>query len=540
MLFNTIDFVVFFIFVLAVIAAVQKRRFQHIFLLAASYFFFYYSSNYLLGLLVFSTILDYYAGKKIWEIIKKEEQIQENHNNEDNHSSRKTNLQNNYSKLVSVRRQKKLLLVASLAGNLGLLGFYKYADFAIMQFNILGNYVDLGSHIPLLNLALPIGISFYTFQTISYTVDVYRGKLEPSNSLGEFALFVAFFPQLVAGPILRARQFLPQLREKFKTIKKVGEDFDHYNSSEHIRRRRKSVLSKISIQSSNLKLGITIMAFGFLKKMLFADNIDPFVDQIFSNPVGAESFTIILGALAFGIQIYADFSGYTDIAIGAATILGFKIPINFNKPYFATSPSDFWQRWHISLSSWLRDYLYIPLGGNRMSKGRTYLNLYVVMFLGGLWHGASWNFVVWGVMHGTYLTIYRAVDNAFPQIRKLGFMHSRVGKILSIVVTQYLVFLAWIAFRVRDVDFMIYSLQKFVIVDFETSQTLDVLSSNKISVFLIGLFFILNFISYRKQNLHEKIAGLRLVSWAAILMSIAISIMILYTGHPEDFIYFKF
>ena len=322
MLFNSIEFVIFFVVVLTTVVIIKNRSFQHLFIPLASYFFFYFSSNYLLSLLIISTLLDYYVGKYIW----------------------KTN---------NVFR-KKVLLVTSLVGNLGLLGFFKYADFAIAQFNILGNYINLADDIPFLNLALPIGISFYTFQTISYTVDIYRGKLEPSKSFKEFALFVCFFPQLVAGPILRAHQFLPQLREKL----------ENFETGRRIR--------QIQIQSSNLKLGITIMAFGFFKKMFFADNIAPLVNQVFANPIGTTSFEIWVATIAFGIQIYGDFSGYSDIAIGAAMILGFKIPLNFNKPYFATSPSDFWRRWHISLSSWLRDYLYIPLGGNKKSSGRTF------------------------------------------------------------------------------------------------------------------------------------------------------------------------
>jgi len=367
MLFNTIDFIIFFVIVLAVITIIKHKKYQHLFLLLASYFFFYYSSNYLIVLLIASTILDYYVGREIF---------------------------NSESK-----SRKKLLFIASLAGNLGLLGFFKYADFAILQFNILGNSLDLASNIPFLNLALPIGISFYTFQTISYTVDIYRDKLEPSKSLREFALFVAFFPQLVADPIVRASEFLPQLREKISK----------YEAGIRLR--------QIIIDNSNLKIGITIMMFGFLKKMFFADNIAPMVNSIFSNPVGLDSFSIILATIGFGIQIYGDFSGYSDIAIGAALILGFKIPINFNKPYFATSPSDFWRRWHISLSSWLRDYLYIPLGGNKRSHGRTYFNLAAVMFLGGLWYGASWNFVIWGMLHGVYLAIHKLISDKFPSLK---------------------------------------------------------------------------------------------------------------------------
>ena len=266
------------------------------------------------------------------------------------------------------------------------MGFFKYADFGISQINHVTESLGI-PEITALGLILPIGISFYTFQTISYTVDIYRGKLEPSKSLWEFALFVSFFPQLVAGPILRASHFLPQLREKI--------------SNNNITSR----LRTITIHDTSLRFGISLMAIGFFKKMFFADNIAPMSNEIFNVPYGLESFTVMLGAIAFGVQIYCDFSGYSDIAIGAATILGFHIPANFNKPYFAVSPVDFWRRWHISLSTWLRDYLYIPLGGNRKGNSRTYTNLITVMFLGGLWHGASWNFVIWGLMHGAYLCL---------------------------------------------------------------------------------------------------------------------------------------
>jgi alginate O-acetyltransferase complex protein AlgI len=488
MLFNTIDFAVFFIVVLSTIVIIKNRKFQHLFLLIASYFFFYYTSNYLILLLIASTILDFYVGKAIWD-----------------------------TKDVT---KKKILLIISLAGNLGLLGFFKYADFAILQFNFLGEYFNLANEIPFLNLALPIGISFYTFQTISYTVDIYRGKLKPSESFREFALFVAFFPQLVAGPIVRAADFLPQLREKLE----VGG----------------GNLKQIIIHNSNLKLGITIMAFGFFKKMFFADNIAPFVDEIFSYPIGLDSFSIILGTIAFGIQIYGDFSGYSDIAIGAALILGFKLPINFNKPYFATSPADFWRRWHISLSTWLRDYLYIPLGGSKKSNGQTYLNLAVVMFLGGLWHGASWNFVIWGVLHGVYLAIHRIISNKFPRLANNSLFKTKIGTIFSILVTQYFVFLAWIPFRVRDFDHMIYSMQKYVLLDIDVVNVLPFVSAHKFPLVLMFLFVILHFVAYRRTNLQVIISNFRLRYWILFLSAVMLLIFLFYDGRPEDFIYFKF
>ena len=247
-----------------------------------------------------------------------------------------------------------------------------------------------------------------------------------------------------------------------------------------------------------------------------------------------------MGAVAYGIQIYGDFSGYTDIAIGAAIILGFKIPINFNKPYFATSPVDFWRRWHISLSSWLKDYLYIPLGGNQKSHLRTFSNLIIVMILGGLWHGASWNFVLWGLLHGTYLAIQKAVLYRFPNTNFNKVLGSRIGKILAILATQYLVFLAWIPFRQQDIDYTIYSMQKYIFFDFQTNSIIGILQEYIFSVVLIILFIILQIIFYSKRNLVEKIISLKLSKWTIIITCILAVIVFFYDGNPQDFIYFRF
>jgi len=310
LLFNSVDFLVFFALVITISVIIKNKNFSYVFLVAVSYIFFYFSNNFLISLLVFSTVLDFYIAKAIWS--------------------------------TDDKSKKKKLLLISIIGNLGLLGFFKYADFGISQFNDLFKLIGLND-VPLLEIALPVGISFYTFQTLGYTIDVYRGQLSPAKSFKEFALFVAFFPQLVAGPILRASNFLPQIREKFSQL------------------NAKNYLQQILIQRTNLKIGLTLMSFGFFKKMFFADNIAPFVDEIFLNPIGLDSFAIILGTIGFGIQLYCDFSGYSDIAIGAALILGFKVPQNFNFPFFATSPAEFWRRWHISLSTWVRDYVFFPM-----------------------------------------------------------------------------------------------------------------------------------------------------------------------------------
>ena len=489
MLFTTPEFIIFFISVLAVISAIKFRRFQHLFIVGSSYFFFYFSNNYLITLLIFSTLLDFYIGKAIFA--------------------------------AKDKKRKKILLISSLAGNLGLLGFFKYADFAILQFNILGQELNLNPDIPFLNLALPIGISFYTFQTITYTVDIYREKLKPSDSVWEFALFVSFFPQLVAGPILRASHFLPQLREKI--------------SNNNISTR----LRTITIHDTALRFGITLMAVGFFKKMFFADNVAPMVNEIFNVPYGLESFSVIIGAIAFGVQIYCDFSGYSDIAIGAALILGFNIPANFNKPFFATSPSDYWSRWHISLSTWVRDYVYYPLVfKHRRSSIVVFSSLLFSMLLMGLWHGASWNFLIWGGLHGIFLAVFTVLRKKYYKPTE-PFFKSKFGKIFSIIITQYLVFFTFIAFRVQDLDALPYLFYKYLVWDFAINETVQILSHNQIPIILIVGFFILHYISYKK-NIVKTLSEIKIVYWMGILLGMMTLILFFYDLSPEEFIYFRF
>ena len=490
MLFNTIDFLVFFAFVLTLLFIIRNRNFNYIFLVAASYFFFYFSNNFLISLIIFSTVLDYYIAKEIWSTTNKS-------------------------------KKKKLLLI-SLVGNLGLLGFFKYTDFAISQFNDLFKSIGFND-IPLLEIALPVGISFYTFQTLGYTIDVYRGQLAPSKSFKEFALFVAFFPQLVAGPILRASNFLPQIREKFSQLD------------------AKNNLKQILIQRSNLKLGLTLMSFGFFKKMFFADNIAPFVDEIFVNPVGLDSFAIILGTIGFGIQLYCDFSGYSDIAIGAALILGFKIPQNFNFPFFATSPTEFWRRWHISLSTWVRDYVFFPMVINhKKSKLRIFCSLFVTLFLIGIWHGAGWNFIIYGIIHGLYVGIDTAIRSIFPSLQNNSFLKSRFGKIISILATQYLIFVSFLAFRIHDLDHLSYSIQKFVFIDLEINEISGFILEHKLPLFIMTLFLITHYISFRNPESLQKIANFKLIYWVIFLIVIFTSIIFFYDSNPRDFIYFRF
>ena len=490
MLFNTIDFLVFFAFVITISVIIKNKNFSYVFLVAVSYFFFYFSNNFLISLLVFSTVLDFYIAKAIWS--------------------------------TDDKSKKKKLLLISIIGNLGLLGFFKYADFGISQFNDLFKLIGLND-VPLLEIALPVGISFYTFQTLGYTIDVYRGQLSPAKSFKEFALFVAFFPQLVAGPILRASNFLPQIREKFSQLD------------------AKNYLQQILIQRTNLKIGLTLMSFGFFKKMFFADNIAPFVDEIFLNPIGLDSFAIILGTIGFGIQLYCDFSGYSDIAIGAALILGFKVPQNFNFPFFATSPAEFWRRWHISLSTWVKDYVFLPMViNNKKSRLRIFFSLFTTLFLIGIWHGAGWNFVIFGIIHGLYVGIEASIRSMFPSLRNNSFLKSRLGKIISILTTQYLIFLSFLAFRVHDLEHLSYSIQKLIFIDLDVNEISGFILEHKLPLFLIVLFLIIHYISFRNPSMLNKISNLKPSYWIIFLTIIFTSIIFFYDANPRDFIYFRF
>jgi len=489
LLFNSVDFLVFFALVITISVIIKNKNFSHIFLVVASYFFFYFSNNFLISLLVFSTMLDYYVAKEIWS--------------------------------TNSKSKKKRLLLISIIGNLGLLGLFKYADFGISQFNELFKLIGL-NEIPLLEIVLPVGISFYTFQTLGYTIDVYRGQLAPAKSFKEFALFVAFFPQLVAGPILRASNFLPQIREKFS----------HLDT--------KNYLKQILIQRTNLKVGLTLMSFGFFKKMFFADNIAPFVDEIFLNPVGLDSFVILLGTIGFGIQVYCDFSGYSDIAIGAALILGFKVPQNFNFPFFATSPTEFWRRWHISLSTWVRDYVFYPMLNFKSSKLRLFVSVFATLFLIGIWHGAGWNFVIFGIVHGLYVGIETAIRSIFPSLQNNSFLKSRFGKIISILSTQYLILIGFLIFRVHNLEHLSYSVQKLIFIDLEINGVSSFILEHKFPLFLMMLFVIIHFISFRNPKMLDKISNLRLTYWVIFLIIVFTSIIFFSDTNPRDFVYFRF
>lgn len=331
--------------------------------------------------------------------------------------------------------QRRFLILIALIINLGILFTFKYFNFFNHSMVSLLSSVGLPLHSSTLNIILPVGISFYTFQAMSYTLDIYWKKEKSEPSFLQFATYIAFFPQLVAGPIVRASHLLPQLK---------GD----------------RVVSGEAIFS-----GLNLVFWGFFKKVVIADSIAVVVDVRFSTPELHTSLSLLIGVFLYAFQIYCDFSGYSDIAIGIARILGFHFDVNFNKPYFSGSFSEFWKRWHISLSSWLRDYLYIPLGGNRCSSLRNYLNLFVTMLLGGLWHGANWTFVIWGALHGIYLIVQRLAARPFQTLMLTFQVPKCVEKTFCILLTFALTCFAWIFFRAQSFTDACFILSRIISFD---------------------------------------------------------------------------
>lgn len=381
MIFTSLTFLAFFIVLLGLIVIIRGNTQREYLLLLASYVFYGAWHPVYILLIIASSVWGWYLGLLMYKT--------------DN------------------RALRKRYVWLSLFLSLSMLAYFKYTNFFIENlsylFGIKWHHIDI---------VLPVGISFFTFQTMSYTIDLYRERIPVCTSLHKFMLFVAFFPQLVAGPIVRASEFLPQL------------DKD------------------IRLKWQDILIGSQIFLGGAIQKVLIADNMSIFVDPVFSNPGLYSAGTLWLSTIAYGIQIFCDFSGYSLMAIGVARILGFELPKNFNMPYLATSITDFWRRWHMTLSFWLRDYLYIPLGGNRYGTGRTYLNLIITMLLGGLWHGASWNFVIWGGMHGAALALHKLWTEHSVQWKSLKQL--KVYKFFSWLITITLVGMLWIPFRSKD------------------------------------------------------------------------------------------
>jgi len=386
MLFCTQQFLIFFLVVFLAYWALPWRRPRVWLLLAASYYF-YASWNANLARLIFlTTVCDYFIARGM--------------------------------DATSVPWRRRALMLLSIVGNLGVLCYFKYANFFLDSLREALTAAGATASIPVLSVILPVGISFYTFEAISYTVDVYRGKIPAERNLDHFLLFILFFPHLVAGPIVRASDFLPQ-----------------------VRRPKRLTWTRFAV-------GGRLILLGMFKKMVIADRMGLMVDPVFVNPSGYDTAIVWMAAVAYSIQIYCDFSGYSDIALGTARLLGYRLAINFNMPFAATNITELWRRWHMSLSSWIRDYIYIPLGGNRGSTGRTVFNLLFAMTLCGLWHGANWTFVVWGALNGVYLIVHRAFRAATRNLTEVhAILQSVPGTIVRIAVTFTAFTLAMVIFR---------------------------------------------------------------------------------------------
>ena len=471
MLFNSFEFIIFFIIVFIAYWSLEDRKKQNILLLVASYVFYGCWDWRFLTLIIASSIIDYTAGTKIFE--------------------------------AQTEKKRKQWLYVSLIANLGFLGIFKYYNFFASSFTDLTNLFGWHPSDLTLNIILPVGISFYTFQTLSYTIDVYRKEFLPAKDVVSFFTYVAFFPQLVAGPIERAANLLPQIENK-RQFKKVW-----FNE------------------------GIIQIGVGFFRKIVIADTLGAYVDPIYNNIELHNPSTILFATIFYAFQIYFDFSGYSDIAIGTAKLLGFKFKQNFNLPYFSKSLTEFWRKWHISLSFWLRDYLYIPLGGNRKGVKITYRNLMLTMLLGGLWHGSSWNFVIWGGIHGTVLAIERYLNsrNILVRLRKI--------HLLSSITTFAIVLLAWVFFRAQNLKDAIIAIKAMFSLDYGMPFIGDVtVVLNSLVVLSLGVLFD-TYLFRNKihlENLGTTYSPLKI----SIISTVIIMIIVLFYSTSQNFIYFQF
>lgn len=473
MVFNSHTFVIFFVVVLALYYSGISWRARKMLLIAASYVFYAAWNPPFVLLLVLSTVVDWELAQRIHH--------------------------------ATSLRLRRVYLAASLCVNLGLLGFLKYGNFALEGLVGLANGVGVAYQPAALDIILPVGISFYTFQTLSYSIDVYRRRLDPWHSFTDYALFVTFFPQLVAGPIVRARDFLPQTE------------------------KAKAASMKL------LSWGVSLMVLGLFQKVVLADSLlAPVVEKIYDSTETVSPLAAAIGTLAFAGQIFCDFAGYSTTAIGAAMCLGFALPDNFRFPYAAIGFSDFWQRWHISLSSWLRDYLYISLGGNRHGTVKTYRNLIVTMLLGGLWHGASWTFVVWGALHGLYLVLERLACHIAGGWR--GWV-TLPGRLFLGLLTFGLVCLAWVFFRAHTFDkaFEIVQAALFMLPE----RVIYVTQAETMVVLGVTGALITAHCLLRNITLEDAAARLPGVA-RGCLLGLMLALIALSPGEDRAFIYFQF
>ena len=479
MLFNSLDFAIFFpVFFILYWLSAKKIILRNILILLGSYLFYGWWDWRFLFLIIFSSIVDYFVGL----------QMQKTEN----------------------KSKRKNYLLLSLFSNLGLLVYFKYANFFIDSF--VNAFTFFGGEIDsiTLNIILPVGISFYTFQTLSYTIDVYYKKIEPTKNALAFFSFVAFFPQLVAGPIERAKHLLPQFF--------VVHEFNYRYA----------------------RSGLLLISFGLFKKMVIADRLGILVNQVYNDPTSYSGEALIVATIAFAFQIYCDFSGYSDIAIGVSRTLGFDLKKNFDAPYFAKSITDFWRRWHISLSTWFRDYVYIPLGGSRKREVRVYFNLFVVFVVSGLWHGAAVTFIIWGAIHGILIVLEKAFTNYNLKLNR----NKGISVIVFTISTFIWVCFAWIYFRANSLSDALY-ISKGI---FNFNQKVDYpglgLPVHEFSVGLIAIFLLLVF-----DALHRRYNAIKLLDkipfYLRPVLYVTVVFVILIFGiygenSVQEFIYFQF
>jgi D-alanyl-lipoteichoic acid acyltransferase DltB (MBOAT superfamily) len=481
-LFNSIDFALFLpiVFILYWFVTNKSLKIQNLLIVVASYVFYGWWDWRFLSLIIFSTIVDYTVGRKL--------------------GSAKSLI------------KRKALLWTSIIVNLGFLGFFKYYNFFldnfITAFSFFGSEISANS----LNIVLPVGISFYTFQTLSYTIDVYRKKLEPTRDFIALSAFVSFFPQLVAGPIERATNLLPQF------------------------------YTKRTFEYSKAVDGLRQILWGLFKKIVIADNCAMFANQIFDNSADLNGSTLVLGALFFTFQIYGDFSGYSDIAIGTARLFGFNLMQNFAFPYFSRDIAEFWRRWHISLSTWFRDYLYIPIGGSRGGTSMKIRNTFIIFIVSGFWHGANWTFIVWGALNAIYfLPLLLANKNRNNlEIVAEGNYFPKAREFVQIISTFGLTVLAWIFFRAENVQHAFDYISGIISMSlFEAPEITGILRA-AMTLTLILVFMIVEWIGRENQYAIERIGA----SWSRpvrYIMYYAIILAILTVGGGrQEFIYFQF
>ena len=473
MLFNSLPFLLFFT-AFYILYVVSKHKFRNIILLIGSYFFYTYWDYRFLSLILILTVANYIFGIKI-------------HQNSD-------------------AKKKKYWLILSIVTNLIFLIFFKYCNFFIENIENIFQLVGFTSNITLLHILLPLGISFYTFRILSYSIDIYRGEILPTRRFFDFATYIAFFPLIIAGPIERAKTLLPQISGERK------------------------------ISSDHFYEGGWLIFYGFFKKVFIADNLAKIVAQIFITNGMNNGVLVLIGCYAFAFQIYADFSGYTDIARGISRLMGFDIMRNFSFPYLARNPSDFWRRWHISLSTWFRDYVYIPLGGNRGTNFFVYRNLLITMILVGFWHGASWTFIIWGLYHGILLVLYRVVKKAssFTKIN----INQRISFLISVIVTFHLICLGWLIFRVESFV-QLRSMLSSLIFNFELIQGMGV------RLFLLQIFgltwllILIDSIQFRKSDIYAILKYPTFIRFALYVLMLFL-ILVYGVFGEEEFIYLRF